>query len=641
MFRYLTALALIAVAAQADIPLKSQPSWTWETAERAYGGLAFADVDGDGDLDLVAGCYDGSNWYPPITDYHNMIFYNDGGNLGSSPGWTSSLQRHTGELDTGDINGDGVPDVFAANGGSSYQPDSAYYGKTGGPTTSPDWSSAQPAWATGSCLGDIDGDGDVDAATSNQGRSPSDPYRPVYIFWNTGSSLGATAGWRSSGQGVFSGICLGDVDGADFTPVTGEKLQGDGSRQVFYLGHAPLLRIDAVRLGGAPLNGAYAYDLYAGWVSFCRPLRQGETAEVDYTYSKKLDVGVAKWSSFDTCVYFNTTGTPSTTPGWTSGNPAKTDRGVIFFDYDRDGDQDLFVAGSNDLLRIYANDNGTLGTTPAWTSSGQVRVNEALVGDFNGDGYQDIVIANHPYRGLSVWENKAGVIDKQPTWQYTGSQEVRAIAIGDVNGDGALDLAVGFSRQPLVVFLNDYTVDVKVTAFRAAPRENGASVTWQAESTRLAGFDLLRRGGRGGDGGWTRVNGERIVGRSPYRFDDNDLAAGAYDYKLVAYELSGWSGEFGPVRCDVGTKARAFALGAAYPNPSRGAVNFTFSLAAPGYAEVAVYDLAGRRVATPAQGDFAAGEHNVPCDLALSPGVYVYRLEAGGLTAAKRLAVVK
>ena len=49
----------------------------------------------------------------------------------------------------------------------------------------------------------------------------------------------------------------------------------------------------------------------------------------------------------------------------------------------------------------------------------------------------------------------------------------------------------------------------------------------------------------------------------------------------------------------------------------------------------------GRRVATPARGDFAAGEHVVPCDLALSPGVYIYRLEAGGLTAAKRLAVVR
>jgi hypothetical protein len=639
VYKYLMTTIVFAVAAAyGAIPLQSQPSWTWETAERAYGGLALADVDDDGDLDLVAGCYDGSNWYPPITDYHNMVFYNDGGKLGNSPGWTSSLERHTAELDTGDINGDGLADVFAANGGTSYQPNSVYYGKKAGPNTSPDWSSAQPAWATGSCLGDVDGDGDVDAATSNEGRNSSDPYRPVYIFWNTGSGLGATAGWRSSDQGVFSGVCLGDVDGADFTAVKGEKLQGDGSRQIFYLKHAPLLRIDAVRLDGRPLNAAYAYDLYAGWVSFCRPLRQGETAEVDYTYSKKLDLAVAKWVNFDTCVYFNTTGTPSTTPGWTSGNPSKTDRGVIFFDYDRDGDQDLFVAGSNDYLRIYANDNGKLGATPAWTSSGQVRVNEAAIGDFNGDGYQDVVIANHPYRGVSVWENKAGAIAKEPTWQYTGSQEVRAIAVGDVNGDGALDLAAGFSRKPLAVFLNDYTVDVKVTAFQARGGGARAVVTWRAEGARLAGFDLLRRSG---EGRWTCVNAERITGRSPYRFEDRNLEPGAYDYKLVAYDLSGWSREFGPITCDIGTKAHAFALHAAYPNPARGAVNFAFSLPTPAYAELAVYDLAGRRVATPARGDFAAGEHKVQYELDLTPGVYVYRLEASGLTAAKRLAVVK
>jgi hypothetical protein len=625
----------VAAAAWGDVPLKSSPSWTWQTQDRAYGGLAFADVDDDGDLDLVVGCYDGSNWYPPINDYRNMIFYNAGGTLASSPSWTAALERHTGEVDTGDVNGDGVPDVFDANGGTSYQPNSVYYGKSGGPNTSPDWSSARPAWATGSCLGDVDGDGDVDAATSNQGRHSSDPYRPAYIFWNTGSALETDPGWRSSGVGVFSGACLGDVDGADFAAVTGETLRGDGTRQVFYLKHAPLLKIDAVRVGGRPLGGAFAFDLYAGWISLCRPLRNGETAEVDYTYSKKLDLAVAKWSNFDTCVYLNATGMPNTTPGWTSGNASKTDRAVIFFDYDRDGDQDLLVAGSNDNLRIYGNDNGTLGTTPAWTSAGRVRVNDALIGDFNGDGYQDIVIANHPYRGLSVWENKAGVIDRQPTWQYTGSQEVRAIAVGDVNGDGALDLAAGFSRRPLALFLNDYTIGVKVTAFRAAGGAEGAVITWRAEGTNVAGFDLLRRGG---DGDWKAANASRITGRSPYRFADSNLGPGEYNYTLVAYELSGARGEYGPVACTVGRKS-AFALYAARPNPTRGNVTFAFALPRAGYAELSVYDLAGRKVASPAQGEFAAGEHDVACELALPPGVYVYRLEAGGEAAARKLVV--
>lgn len=186
MFKYLTTIIILGAAAHAAIPLQSQPSWTWDAQDRAYGGLAFADVDGDGDLDLVVGCYDGSNWYPPITDYHNMVFYNDGDKLASSPGWTSALERHTAEIDTGDVNGDGVPDVFAANGGSSYQPNSVYYGKTGGPNTSPDWSSSQPAWATGSCLGDIDGDGDVDRddinlilAVRNQPASGADDPRDL------------------------------------------------------------------------------------------------------------------------------------------------------------------------------------------------------------------------------------------------------------------------------------------------------------------------------------------------------------------------------------------------------------------------------------------------------------------------------
>ncbi|MGD8717677.1 MAG: FG-GAP-like repeat-containing protein [Candidatus Zixiibacteriota bacterium] len=640
MYKYLCVItaALLAGAAWADIPLQSTPGWSWSTEDRAYGGLVFLDADDDGDLDLATGCYDGSNWYPPVNDYHNSIFYNTAGTLASSPSWTSSVERHTGEIDAGDINGDGVPDIFAANGGSSYQPNSVYYGATGGPATSPDWSSSSAAWATGSCLGDIDGDGDVDAATSNQGRDQYDPYRPVYIFWNSGTALATGRGWESSEAGVFSGVCLGDVDGAHFTEVKNETLVGDGSRQVFYLAHAPLLRIDGVRINGAGLGNAYAYDLYAGWISFCRPLGNGETAEIDYTYSTRLDVAVAKWSNFDTCVYLNDAGMPATTPGWTSGNASRTDRSVIFFDYDRDGDQDLFVAGSNDYLRIYANEGGTLGATPAWTSAAEVRVNEALIGDFNGDGYQDLVIANTPYRGLSVWENNAGSIDTSPTWSYTGSAECRAIAVGDVNGDGALDIAAGFSRNPLVVFLNDYTVGVEVTAFRAAGRDDAALLSWQVRDGRAGGFDLLRKSA---DSDWGRVNDGRITGESPYSYVDAGLAPGEYSYKLVAYDLSGRSSEHGPITCDVGGAKTAFALHAAAPNPCRGSVTFSFSLAEGGPAEVTVYDLAGRRVATPVSRSLAAGENAVSCELDLAPGVYVYRLEAGGRTSARKLVVSK
>ena len=55
-----------------------------------------------------------------------------------------------------------------------------------------------------------------------------------------------------------------------------------------------------------------------------------------------------------------------------------------------------------------------------------------------------------------------------------------------------------------------------------------------------------------------------------------------------------------------------------------------------------VYDLAGRLVATPASGRMTAGEHEVTWDVAgVAPGVYVYRLEAGGEVASRRLVVAR
>jgi len=636
---YVVVTACFAGAAFAAIPLANAPAWTWSAEDRAYGGMAFADVDADGDLDLICGCYNASNWYPPINDYHSLIFFNAGGTLASTPSWTSGVQRHCGDVSVGDISGDGKADTFFANGGTSYQPDSVHYGKAGGPNVNPDWSSAQPAWATGSCLGDVNGDGRVDAATSNQGNSTQDPHRPNYIFFNSGTALAATPGWISSDQGVFSGICLGDVDGAHFTPITRERHNGDGASRVFYLRHAPLLAIDAVRINGRPASGAYAYDLYAGWISFCRPLGAAEYVEVDYTYSTRLDVAVAKWSSFDTCVYFNATGVPATSPGWTSGNPANTDKEVIFVDYDGDDDQDLFVGGSSSPGRVYRNNNGVLGTAPVWQSPVSLgSLSDALIADFNGDGRQDLVVANYPYRGVSVWENDGDGFGSAPAWQYTGSDEVRAVAVGDVNGDGAMDLAVGFSRKPLVLFLNNYAVGIKVADFRAAGSADAATVTWSVGEGTAAGFDLYRRAP---EGAWDLVNPGRITGSSPFRYVDAGLAAGEYQYKLRGYDLGATPFDCGPTSCRVGATRGAFAFKGAHPNPRRGATTFIFTLPVTAHVELEVYDLSGRTVATPAAGEFAAGEHTVDFDTPLPPGLYLYRFAAAGETAAGKLAIVE
>jgi hypothetical protein len=60
-----------------------------------------------------------------------------------------------------------------------------------------------------------------------------------------------------------------------------------------------------------------------------------------------------------------------------------------------------------------------------------------------------------------------------------------------------------------------------------------------------------------------------------------------------------------------------------------------------------VYDLSGRRVTTLASGASAAGEREVVWNLtddggaAVPPGVYIYRLQTPGASAARRLVVAR
>ncbi|HLT46695.1 MAG TPA: M14 family zinc carboxypeptidase [Rubricoccaceae bacterium] len=78
------------------------------------------------------------------------------------------------------------------------------------------------------------------------------------------------------------------------------------------------------------------------------------------------------------------------------------------------------------------------------------------------------------------------------------------------------------------------------------------------------------------------------------------------------------------------------------PNPVRTRTGVAFTLAAPGPARLAVYDVLGREVAVLADGPRSAGRNEVAFDASgLAPGVYVLRLTAGGEAAVRRLTVAR
>ena len=85
----------------------------------------------------------------------------------------------------------------------------------------------------------------------------------------------------------------------------------------------------------------------------------------------------------------------------------------------------------------------------------------------------------------------------------------------------------------------------------------------------------------------------------------------------------------------------------AAPNPFNPRTTLSFTVAAPGAADLAVYDLAGRRVRRLLHGAVASGTHRMTWDglddagAALPSGVYLARLRVAGESSVERLTLVR
>jgi hypothetical protein len=200
----------------------------------------------------------------------------------------------------------------------------------------------------------------------------------------------------------------------------------------------------------------------------------------------------------------------------------------------------------------------------------------------------------------------------------------------------------------LLEYMRNYMTGIELADFEARPRAGAAVVTWTTDreyGLGHAGFNLYRaEEGNAAAAPRVKVNDELMRGTSPYRYVDGGVEFGkAYDYYLEAVDLAGGTTEYGPARLVMGAGVKAaFALGQNAPNPARGVTTIRFAVPAPCDAAVEVYDVAGRKVKTAFAGAAPAGETEITVDVStLAPGVYTYRLAAGGASASRKMVVVK
>jgi len=327
--------------------LSSVPDWSSDVMGNAFG-VDFGDMNNDGRPDLAVA----TGWsYPPQHFYHNYVYLNIGGMLESTASWESDDIYHyqgvlwvdadddgwldyvgtgTGQdikiyrnlggmlettaswqtsdsggqdgimLTTGDINNDGILDLFATDntqlsGSGRFK---QYLGLSSGFfETSYSWS-FYDGYGSAVALADVNGDSKLDLATGAW-------WDNTRIFFNDGDGLPTSPSWNSQGTSVVEKIVFGDVGPQLNEYLLTESYDPNGDCKLFYLPHQPIQGIISVSLDGEELDPSeYTFSREHGW--FTTVIAPTDSIEVEYTYSNSLDMIVSNWDSdIGNYLYYN------------------------------------------------------------------------------------------------------------------------------------------------------------------------------------------------------------------------------------------------------------------------------------------------------------------------------------------------
>lgn len=282
-----------------------------DAPDRTYTA-ALADLDGDNDLDLVV-----SNDRPD----RKLVYLNDGKGYFKVASTFGDADWSTRYVTVADLNGDGRPDLIAANRGSDpAKPRPSYVCLNDGKGGFPACSGLPTQSATIIVASDFDGDGSVDLFVPHRDGGQS------LLFWN-------------DGRGTFSAPPAG-VGPASSTirAAAAADIDGDGTKDIVV---------------GDAKTGLFIY-LNKGARMFAEPVMQGTAASAPYSIGiadlnkdGTLDIVVGN-DNAPGVVYFNEGAGKSlkfSPVSWNDGKGAVY--GLAIGDLDGDGWPDIAAARSD------------------------------------------------------------------------------------------------------------------------------------------------------------------------------------------------------------------------------------------------------------------------------------------------------
>ena len=391
---------------QARSGFSTEPGLTLQ-ATGAARSVAVADLDGDGDLDLVSANDAGFH-----LEGNLQVFFQDSHqSFTSAPGKLHTEIRPTC-VAAADLDGDGDMDLVAANRGSA---NLTLYFQTHPGVFTPSSESPLPAGADpfSVAAADLDGDGDMDLVSANQGGNE------LQVFFQTS-------------PGSFSRAPLSLPTGVDPLSVAAADLDGDGDMDLVSAneGSATLTLFFQTKAG---VFASTPLSLLAGG-------SPKSVAAADLDGDGDIDLVSANQSRNDSQVFLQMSPgqfTPASSTLPTPANPYA----VAAADLDGDGDMDLVAANrDSDNLRLFFQASPGIFTAGSSTLATGDRPVFVVAVDLDGDEDMDLVSANSDSNNLTLHTQTAPGIFASTTAPLPTDSGCEAVAAADLDGDGDMDL---------------------------------------------------------------------------------------------------------------------------------------------------------------------------------------------------------